>query len=61
MYTIICERSAQFSPDEVLVAIASEVYDEIDYTRSYDVFLEFVKDVWIYRGGNKNENTVCNI
>ncbi len=33
-----------FSPDAVLLVLASEYYDEADYIRDYDKFLEFVKD-----------------
>ena len=33
-----------FSSDAVLMVLASEVYDEADYIRDYDEFLEFVKD-----------------
>ena len=32
-----------FSPDAVLLAFASERYDESDYIRDYDEFLEYVK------------------
>lgn len=32
-----------FSPDAVLMVLASELYDESDYIRDYDEFLEFVK------------------
>lgn len=32
-----------FSPDAVLVVFASEVYDESDYIRNYDEFLEMIK------------------
>lgn len=31
-----------FSPDAVLLVLASEVYDESDYIRDYDKFLEYV-------------------
>lgn len=31
-----------FSPDAVLVVFASELYDESDYIRDYDEFLEFI-------------------
>lgn len=31
-----------FSPDAVLMVLASEYYDEDDYIRNYDDFLEFV-------------------
>ena len=33
-----------FSPDAVLMVLASELYDESDYIRNYDDFLEFVKN-----------------
>ena len=33
-----------FSPDAVLMVLASEFYDESDYIRDYDEFLEFVKN-----------------
>ncbi len=32
-----------FSPDAVLMVLASELYDEADYIRDYDAFLEYVK------------------
>lgn len=32
-----------FSPDAVLMVLASEVYDESDYIRDYDRFLELVR------------------
>lgn len=32
-----------FSPDAVLLVLASEPYDEADYIRDYDKFLEFVQ------------------
>lgn len=32
-----------FSPDAVLLVLASEVYDESDYIRDYDEFLKFSK------------------
>ena len=31
-----------FSPDAVLLVLASEVYNEEDYIRDYDLFLEYV-------------------
>ena len=31
-----------FSPDAVLLVLASELYDEADYIRNYDAFLEFI-------------------
>ena len=33
-----------FSPDAVLMVLASELYSEEDYIRNYDEFLEFVKN-----------------
>lgn len=33
-----------FSPDAVLMVLASEYYDESDYIRNYDEFLKYVKD-----------------
>lgn len=32
-----------FSPDAVLLVLASQYYDEADYIRNYDEFLKFVK------------------
>lgn len=32
-----------FSPDAVLMVLASEIYDERDYIRDYDSFLNYVK------------------
>lgn len=32
-----------FSPDAVLMVLASEIYDEADYIRDYDEFLKYVK------------------
>ena len=32
-----------FSPDAVLLVLASEPYNEADYIRDHDAFLEFVK------------------
>ena len=33
-----------FSPDAVLMVLASDLYDESDYIRDYDEFLAFVKN-----------------
>ena len=33
-----------FSPDAVLLVLASELYDEADYIRNYEDFLKFVKE-----------------
>ena len=32
-----------FRPDAVFLVIASELYDESDYIRNYDDFLQYVK------------------
>lgn len=32
-----------FSPDAVLLVLASELYDEADYIRDYDAFLKYIK------------------
>ena len=37
-----------FSPDAVLLVLASELYDEKDYIRNYDKFKEYIRD-------NKND------
>lgn len=34
-----------FSPGAVLLVLASEIYDESDYIRDYDKFLEMVNPV----------------
>ena len=33
-----------FSPDAVLMVLASNLYDEADYIRNYDEFLAYLKD-----------------
>lgn len=33
-----------FSPDAVLLVLASDYYDESDYIRNYDEFLQYVKE-----------------
>lgn len=33
-----------FSPDAVLMVLASELYDESDYIRNYDEFLKYIKN-----------------
>lgn len=40
---LIWREMKDFSPDCVLVVLASEHYDESDYIRDYDKFLEVVK------------------
>jgi len=42
---LIWHEMKDFSPDCVLVVLASEHYDESDYIRDYDKFLEEVKNV----------------
>ena len=39
----IWREFTNFSPDCVLVVLASEYYDESDYIRNYDEFLEYIK------------------
>ena len=34
-----------FSPDAVLMVLASELYDEADYIRDYDTFLAYIQDL----------------
>lgn len=41
-----------FSPDAVLMVLASRLYEESDYIRDYDEFLRFT-------GEKKNEDTIC--
>lgn len=33
-----------FSPDAVLLVLASEIYDEKDYIRNYDDFIKYVRE-----------------
>jgi dTDP-4-dehydrorhamnose 3,5-epimerase-like enzyme len=40
---MIWREMTNFSPDCVLVVIASENYDEADYIRDYDAFLEVAR------------------
>ena len=37
------EAMDETEPDAVLMVLASELYDEADYIRSYDEFLDFVE------------------
>jgi dTDP-4-dehydrorhamnose 3,5-epimerase-like enzyme len=39
---ILWREMYEFSPDAVLLVLASELYDESDYIRNYNDFLEFV-------------------
>ena len=43
-----------FSPDAVLMVLASELYDESDYIRNYDEFLKYVgaKQEWLHEEKN---------
>lgn len=43
-----------FSPDAVLLVLASEFYDEGDYIRDYDQFLQYLKE-------EKHEGTICGL
>lgn len=40
----MCREMYDFSPDAVLMVLTSELYDESDYIRNYDDFLEFIKN-----------------
>ena len=40
---IMWREMFDFSPDAVLMVLASELYDESDYIRNYEEFLDFVK------------------
>lgn len=42
-----------FSPDAVLMVLASELYDESDYIRNYDDFLEYLKTYGDSFSGNE--------
>lgn len=44
MFRTICGEMYDFSPDAVLMVLASEVYKEEDYIRDYDTFLKLVKE-----------------
>ena len=41
---MIWKEMYDFSPDAVLMVLASELYDESDYIRNYDEFLKFVRE-----------------
>ena len=41
---IMWREMYDFSPDAVLMVLASELYDESDYIRNYDEFLKYVKN-----------------
>ena len=43
MFLTKCGEMFDFSPDAVLMVLASNLYDEDDYIRDYDEFLEFIK------------------
>lgn len=44
-----------FSEDTVLLVLASELYDEDDYIRNYEVFLELVKEGALNTSGEKKD------
>lgn len=39
---VVWREMFDFSPDAVLMVLASDLYDEADYIRSYDEFLSFI-------------------
>ncbi len=41
----IWREMSEFSDDAVLLVLASEIYDESDYIRDYDQFLEYTKSL----------------
>ena len=45
-----------FSPDAVLIVIASELYDESDYIRDYDAFLKYVQGRQKEKTGSPDSN-----
>lgn len=49
--SIIWREMYDFSPDAVLMVLASELYNEADYIRDYDEFIKYVRQ-------NKNESGV---
>ena len=38
----MCREMYDFSPDAVLLVLASDLYDESDYIRDYDEFIKMV-------------------
>ena len=44
MSNVMWREMYDFSPDAVLMVLASELYDEADYIRDYDEFLDYVKN-----------------
>ena len=42
--SVMWREMFDFSPDAVLMVLASDLYDESDYIRDYDEFLEYVKN-----------------
>ncbi|MBQ8160070.1 MAG: WxcM-like domain-containing protein [Clostridia bacterium] len=48
---VVWREMFDFSPDAVLMVLASELYDEADYIRNYDQFLEFIHKEQIYTSG----------
>ena len=41
--TMVWKEMYDFSPDAVLLVLASELYDESDYIRNYDDFIKFIE------------------
>jgi len=44
-----------FSPEAVLLVLASEYYDENDYIRNYDLFLNYMKEKDLAKNYNENQ------
>lgn len=42
---VVWREMFDFSPDAVLMVLASEYYDESDYIRNYEEFLEYLKNL----------------
>lgn len=45
MNNYIWREMYDFSPDAVLMVLASELYDESDYIRDYQQFIKYLKDM----------------
>ena len=49
-----------FSPDAVLMVLASDYYKEEDYIRDYDEFLNYIKHPVCDKEGEPHEDTIFN-
>lgn len=49
-----------FSPDAVLMVLASDYYKEEDYIRDYDEFLSYIKNPVCEKEGESHEDTIFN-